>query len=58
VAWASLGWKLGVETPVVEMIIGLASLVKGVDFWQEGRTVERAGLASLSRGEILRLVNG
>lgn len=40
------------------MMIQLASLVKGVDFWQAGRTVERAGLAGLTQDQLLHLVSG
>jgi opine dehydrogenase len=58
VPWASMGRKLGVATPTVEMMIHLAGLVSGADFWKEGRTMERLGLADKDAKEILRLVNG
>lgn len=49
---ASLGDLLGVETPVVKHIIHLASLMNGCDYWAEGRTVEKMGLAKLSHKQI------
>ncbi len=58
VAWASMGRKLGVSTPTADMLIHLANVVKGRDFWKEGRTVERLGLADRSMDEILALVTG
>ncbi len=58
VAWVSMGRKLGVATPTAEALIQLASLVKGRDFWKEGRTVERLGVADKGMDEILATVNG
>ncbi len=58
VAWVSMGRKLGVQTPTAEALIHLANLVKGKDFWKEGRTVERLGIADKSMDEILAMVNG
>lgn len=58
VPWASMGRKLGVATPTVEMMIHLAGLVRGADFWKEGRTMERLGLADKNMEQILRLVSG
>ncbi len=56
VPWASLGRGLGVATPTVDAMIHLASLVKGTDFWKEGRTLERAGLAGRTPAQILAAV--
>lgn len=58
VAWASMGRKLGVPTPTVDAMIYLAGLAAARDYWKEGRTVERLGLADKSLEEILSLVNG
>lgn len=58
VAWASMGRKLGVSTPTADTLIQLTNVVKGRDFWKEGRTVERLGLADKSMEEILALVTG
>lgn len=57
VAWASMGRALGVPTPTVDALIHLAGIIKGRDYWKEGRTLERVGLASKSMAEILDAVN-
>ncbi len=48
VPMASLGEMLGVPTPTIRGVIHLASIIHGVDFWAEGRTVEKLGIAGLS----------
>jgi opine dehydrogenase len=57
VAWASMGRKLGVATPMMDALITLASAARGRDFWAEGRTPKRLGVADRSVEEILALVN-
>ena len=49
---ASLGDMLGVETPTIKTIIHLASLMRGVDFWEKGRTVEKLGIKGMTIKEI------
>ncbi len=53
---ASLGDMLGVDTPVTHSLITIASTFKAQDFWAEGRTVEKLGLAGMSPREIGTLV--
>jgi opine dehydrogenase len=48
---------LGVSTPNIKLIIQLASMLTGVDFWKNGRTVEKMGLKGLSVNDIKRLVD-
>jgi opine dehydrogenase len=57
VAWASMGRKLRVPTPTLDAMIHLAGVAKGTDFWKDGRTVERLGLADKSMSEVLSIVN-
>ena len=52
---ASIGDLLGVETPTIKHIIHLAGIMNGCDYWAEGRTVEKMGLAGLTPQEIRRL---
>jgi|Deesub1362A_J573_1020465.scaffolds.fasta_scaffold00052_4 opine dehydrogenase len=54
---ASLGDMLGVPTPNIKLIIQLASRLTGIDFWKNGRTVEKLGLKGLSVNDIKRLVD-
>lgn len=53
---ASIGHMLGIDTAVIDMIIGLESLMLGKDFMTEGRTVQKLGLAGKSVGEIHDMV--
>lgn len=53
---ASFGEMLKVNTPTIKAIINLASVLHQKDYWQEGRTVEKLGLAELSIKEIRELV--
>jgi len=57
VAYASMGCHLGVPMPVTNLMIDLANLVKGVDHWKMGRTVERLGLSGMSPAQLLEMVN-
>ncbi len=49
---ASIGDMLKVETPTIKSIILIASIMRGVDFWKKGRTVENLGIKGLSIKEI------
>ena len=50
--WSSLGKWLGVETPLADAFLRLASLINSVDYAVEGRTLERLGLAGLTVEEL------
>jgi opine dehydrogenase len=52
--WSSLGRRLGVSTPLSDAMVRLASIVNGVDYAVEGRTLERLGLAGLGVDELKR----
>lgn len=49
---ASIGKMLKVETPTINSIIHLTSIMRGVDFWEKGRTVEKLGIKGMSIKEI------
>lgn len=49
---ASIGDMLKVETPTIKFIIHIASLMRGKDFWKEGRTVDKLGIKGMSIKEI------
>lgn len=55
---ASLGALLKVPTPMIEIVIRLGSVLHNKDYWQEGRTVEKLGLAGMSVKQIRQLVVG
>lgn len=53
---ASLGDMVGAPTPTTRAIIHLGSILHQCDYWDQGRTVERLGLAGLNLKQIRRLV--
>jgi len=55
---ASIGDMLGVATPSIKSIIHIASAVHQKDYWKEGRTVEKLGIAGFSVKEIRQLAVG
>lgn len=52
VAWASMGDAVGVETPIMDALIALGSVIIGKDCWQEGRNLSRMGLWGLDLQQI------
>jgi len=52
---ASVGELAGVKTPTLRTLIHLASTMHGRDFWAEGRTVDKVGLAGKSVKDIRML---
>ena len=53
---ASLGRLAGVATPTMDALIHLGSVLRGVDYRADGLTLERMGLAGVSRAELDRLL--
>ncbi len=49
---ASIGDMLKVETPTMKSIIRLASIMRGIDFWKKGRTVQNLGIKGMTIKEI------
>lgn len=49
---ASIGAQLNVPTPTISALVQIGCLVHGIDYWREGRTVEKLGIAGMSAGEI------
>lgn len=56
VPMASLGRSLGVRTPLMEALIGLASRVVGIDLQARGRTLEKLGFDGFSGEQLIRYV--
>ena len=50
---SSIGRKVGVETPVCDSLIHIACSLLQKDFWREGRTLERLGLADMTKQQII-----
>lgn len=53
---ASVGHTLGIPTPMMDSFVNLASAVCGRDFWSEGRTAEKLGMADKTAEEIRKMV--
>ena len=53
---SSFGKMLGIDTPTIDSVIHIASVMMKRDFWKEGRTVETLGLEGKSVEEIKRFV--
>jgi len=49
---ASMGDMLKVETPTIKAIIRIASIMRGIDFWKIGRTVQNLGIKGMTIKEI------
>lgn len=52
VPWAYIGDQLGVDTPVMDSIINLGSIIIEQDSWKTGRTLEDLGIAGMTVEEI------
>jgi opine dehydrogenase len=51
---AALGEAAGVKTPLMRILIELASRIHGVDHWTTGRTLAKMGLEGKDRNGIRR----
>ena len=52
VAWASMGDAVGVETPMMDALVALGGVIMGKDCRQEGRNLEKMGLAGMDLPQI------
>lgn len=55
---SSLGKKFNIETPVIDSLIKIASVLNQQDYWSIGRTVEKLKLKDLSLKELRKLAIG
>jgi len=56
VFFASIGDKVGVETPLMDAFIRIASVINDTDYMREGLNLERLGLQDLTIAEIKKKV--
>ncbi len=49
---SSIAKEFNIETPAIDSIIRIAELITGIDFYKQGRTIERLGLKGLTTPEI------
>ena len=57
VPMAEIGRLLGVETPVIDALITLASEINGIRYRHEGLTMEKMGLADVGAKELSRFLH-
>lgn len=57
VPMASIAQELGIDTPIINAFIHIAHVFTGIDYWSEGRTAEKLGLAGLSAEEMRRKIS-
>ncbi len=53
---ASLGRQVGIQTPAIDAIIFIGSVMHEVDYWEIGRTADTLGLAGKSLKQIRRFI--
>lgn len=56
VTWASLGRLAGVQTPLIDAILNVYSVIHERDWWKDGRTIERLGLSGMSIEQVQQYV--
>jgi opine dehydrogenase len=57
VAWASIGDAVGVETPMMDALIDLGSVIMGKDCRNEGRNLDHMGLKGMDLQQIKTYLN-
>lgn len=58
VTWASLGKLAAVQTPFIDAVVNVYSVIHERDWWKEGRTIERLGLRGMSIEQVQEYVRG
>jgi opine dehydrogenase len=53
---AQLAQKFNIATPIIDAIIGLASVINQTDYRQQGRSLDELGIANLSKDELNKLL--
>jgi len=51
-AWVSIARQYGIDTPLMNGLIDIGSVVMGQDGWTSGRGVEKLGIAGMSQEEL------
>jgi opine dehydrogenase len=52
VAWASLGDAVGIDTPMMDSLVEIGSVIMGKNCWREGRNLKKMGLGGLGLKQI------
>jgi opine dehydrogenase len=54
---ALLADMVGVETPFMDAVINISCVINESDYWKEGRTLEKLGIAGLSLYELRKFLD-
>lgn len=54
---SELGDVVGVETPVIDGVVSIASVISECDYRRTGRTLQRLGLAGMKKSQLVDFVN-
>lgn len=57
VPWSQLGKLTGVNTPIIDASITLSSAIKGINYFEDGRTLKYLGLDGKTAQEIIATVS-
>jgi opine dehydrogenase len=57
VTWADLGDLAGVDTPLIDAFVHIASSIHGVNYFRDGRTLKNLGLGHLTAEQLVSYVN-
>lgn len=57
VAMSEIAKSVNVPTPIMDSIVNLACVLKGENYWVEGRTLEKMGINNLSVNEIKQFLH-
>jgi opine dehydrogenase len=56
VTWSSIGKQIGVPTPMMDSVINIYNVIHEKNWWKEGRTVEKLGIAGMTLEEMKNYV--
>lgn len=54
---ASLADMVGVQTPLIDAVINISSIINETDYWKEGRTTEKLGISRLNLYELRKFLD-
>jgi opine dehydrogenase len=57
VGLASIGDMIGTPTPIIKAFITIASMINETDYWKEGRTVEKLGIAGMTADQLNKFLD-
>lgn len=52
VTWSRLGAQYGVETPMMNALVTILSVITGADEWKRGRTLDDLGIADMAKDRL------